>query len=287
MTYWNEINDSHIQFWNTDKYPSYYNVSGEFTDEGYRGDKLQHSKVLFLGTCDIMTNFSDGLQRWSAKLHKHYYSDQPYIALGTVASGLPTMVRRLYSYIQNFGAPEKLFMTIPRFDGYEFVNKSGKCYNASSREGSARFCEKANLVDPHEASAWLTQIEANRQLRNIENNRYMLEERFAFIETLCRLHKIELLWTFNPSDASIVTLYENIDIFKDISPFMKRSFVGLAQVNDHQYDRSIGYQTHHGIYQKFVCADPWDFDSLKYHAADNYNWLVSRYGDDLIKMERQ
>lgn len=287
MTYWNEREDSHIKFWNTDEYKSYWRIRDQINNEGYRGDKLQSSDVIYLGTCDIMTNLIEGNQRWSELVHNKLHSDQPFIALGTVASGLPTMVRRLYSYINNFGAPKRLYMTVPRFDGYEFVNKSGKCYNASSRIGSANFCRRANLIDDEEHIVWLAQLEANKKLSNINNMKYLLEERFAFIETLCRLHSIDLKWTFNPSDAAIAVLYRNHVIFKDISDFMKSSFVGNPEVKDHVFDRSIGPETHFEIYNKFIGIETWDYEKMCTVAESNFKWSVDRYGKELIKMEEE
>jgi len=286
MTYWNEINDSHIHFWDTDLYPSYYRLRDQNNQNGYRGDELQPSEVLYLGTCDIQTNLSNGKDRWSSLHHEQFYPAQPYIALGTVASGLPTMVRRLYSYIQNFNAPKYVYMTIPRFDGYEFVNKSGNCYNASSRVGSAKFCLRAEFVDKDEFNTWVMQLEANRQLNNVHNMQYMIEERFAFIETICKAHNITLKWTFNPSDASIVVLNKNIAVFENISNFMKDSYVGIPIIKDHMFDRSIGVETHKEIFNKFSNPENWDYNRLREQAELNYDWLKNQYGNELIHLEK-
>ena len=287
MTYWNEINDSHIRFWDTDIYPSYYKIKHEINENGYRGDRTQPSEVLYLGTCDVMSNLppGDGQYRWSALVHTALHPDQPYIALGTVASGLPSMVRRLYAYIQNFGAPKYLYMTVPRFDGYEYVNKSGKCYNVSSRVGSAKFCRRCDFIDEDELNVWLMQLESNKRLNNIHNMQYMIEERFAFIETLCKAHNIELKWTFNPSDAAIVVLYKNLPAIKDISKFMKDSFVGLPIAKDHVFDRSIDWRTHREVCDKFLNRETWDYDVLCSKAETNYKWLEEKYVTDLIKTE--
>jgi len=232
-----------------------------------------------------MTNLVDSGLRWSALLHNELYKDQPFIALGTVASGLPSMVRRLYSYIQNFGAPKIVYMTIPRFDGYEFVNKSGKCYNASSRVGSTNFCRNVNLIDDEEHIVWLMQLEVNKRLNNIHNMQYIIEERFAFIETMCKAYNINLKWTFNPSDASISVLYKNCSVFENISNFMKDAFVGIPLVKDHVFDRSIGVETHREIYSKFMGNEAWDYNKLCNVAESNFKWSEEKYGTDIIKSE--
>lgn len=287
MTYWDEKKDSHIKFWNTEIYESYWSIKSEINDDGYRCDRLQPSNVLYLGTCDIMTNFRNEENRWSKLLHNKLYQDQPFIAIGSVASGLQTMVRRLYSYIENYNAPRILYITIPRFDSYEFVNSSGNCYSVSTRTGSAHFCRRANLINDEDHIVWMAQLDANKKLKNRFNMQYLIEERFAFIETICRLHNIELKWTFNPSDASILMLYENLDGFKNISKFMKNSFVGLPLVKDHVYDRSIGPETHKEIYHKFIDNEKWDYNRLCEIAEHNYKWSFAKYNTEIIKMENE
>jgi hypothetical protein len=284
MTYWNETSDHHLRFWEIESYRSYNQFITEINEEGYRGDKLQPSKVVYLGTCDMM-NLLDVEYRWPVMHHTDFHPNEPFIALGTVGSGVPSMVRRLYAYIQNFGAPEYVYMTIPRFDGYEYVNKSGKCYNVSTRESSARFCHTGGIVSDEELNTWLIQLDANKKLNNPHNIRYMLEERFAFMETICKAYNIKLNWTFNLSDASIVVLYNNLPIFADLSEFMKESFVGLAPAVDHLYDRSIGAWTHKEIYNKFVERNTWNYNSLCNQADLNLRWLKSAHSGELIKGE--
>ena len=285
MTYWNEKSDSHIRLWDADLYQSYKPIKHTFTEDGYRGDILQPSMVVYLGTCDVMTNLPNPEVRWNALIHIDKYLDQPFISLGTVGSGVPSMVRRLYSYIQNFGAPKYLYMTIPRFDGYEFVNKSGKCYNVSTRMNTAKFLKTSNFIDDEEFEIWKSQLIVNKQLMNKNNTIYILEERFAFIETICKAYDIDLKWSFNLSDGSVIVLYRNIDIFQNISDFMKKSFVGLAKIEDQVYDRSMGEHSHRSVYNVFNKPLPWDFEQLKVMAEYNYNWMHEKYKDDLIKGE--
>jgi hypothetical protein len=210
---------------------------------------------------------------WARKIHNVLYPDIPFIALGVTAGGLPTIVRKLYAYISNFGAPKTVYLTIPRFEGYEYVNKSGKCYNASSSIKTVKFSLDQQIINEDEADTWLHQLKSNELNRNIHNNRYILEERFAFIETLCKLHKINLKWTFNPSGPSIDALYNNLEIFDNISTFMKDSFVGLPIVKDHMIDNSIGPSTQLEIYYKFINPTGWDYDAFCKQAIYNYEWM--------------
>ena len=286
MTYWNEIADSHLQYWNSRESLSYFRLRSEISEEGYRSDKLQPSKVVYVGTCDVMSCLNKEYT-WVNMVHNRLHSDQPLIALGTLSSGLSSMIRRLYAYIQNFGAPEVVYLTIPRFDSYEFVNKTGKCYSVSSRIGTADFCRSVNMIDDADHIIWLKQLDDTRELANKNNNRYIVEERFAFLETLCKAYDIRLKWTFNPSDAGIKILYENLEVFRDISDMMQRSFVGMPVVRDHLPNRTIGPETHNEIYLKFINNEHWDFNELSRIAISNFNWVSERYQKNIIVSENQ
>jgi len=218
----------------------------------------------------------DRNDHWVRKLHSIKHNTSPLIALGVTSGGLPTIVRKLYAYIQNFGAPKTVYLTIPRFEGYEYVSKSGKCYNASSSVVTVEFALAQQIVTTDEATIWLHQLKSNELNRNIYNNLYILEERFAFIETLCKLHNIKLQWTFNPSANSINALYDNLAAFEHISAFMKESFVGLPKIKDHMPDTSIGPDTHLELYNKFMNPDSWDYEALCKQATYNYEWLQSK-----------
>ena len=252
MNYWKEETDSHIRLGETDIYQTYPCVSGRININGYIDSPLMSSDVIYMGSCDIMSSILYPEKRWCELLHKERNPSLPLIAIGSSAAGLPSTIRRLYSYIQIYGPPKKLYLSVARFEGYEYVNKSGLCYNVNSRAGTPRFLKKRNLLTNEEFNIWNLQTDVYKQMYNIHNNEYLLEERFAFIETLCRLHNIELKWTFNLSDACIVALYKNISIFKNISNFMKESFVGLVEIKDNMQDRSMGIETHFEIYKKFI-----------------------------------
>lgn len=272
MTYWNEIADVQVPLYRTTAYKQSKSFREYINDEGNMGDALISSDVIFVGSCDIMSGIEDMSLTWSKKLHSAFHSSSPYIALGVTSGGLPTIVRKLYSYISNFGAPKHVYLTIPRFDGYEYVNKSGKCYNASSNVKTVNFALKNNIINQDEADTWLMQLQSNELLRNKLNNQYILEERFAFIETICKLHNIELKWTFNTSGPSIRVLYENLNLFENISDFMKASFVGLVESKDYMSDWSIGPLTHEQIYNKFVHPEEWNFTKFSEISTTNFMW---------------
>lgn len=273
MTYWNEIADTHLPLYKTERYLEARSIREDVNTEGSVGDLLVSSDVIFVGSCDIMTLVSDKDFHWARKLHKKLHSDSPFIALGVTAGGLPTIVRKLYAYIQNFGAPKTVYMTIPRFEGYEFVNKSGNCYNASSSIRTVNFSLNQGIITEEESDTWLAQLEANELNRNQYNNLYILEERFAFIETICKLHNITLRWTFNPSGPAIDALHKNLPAFENISDFMKNSFVGLPEVKDHMIDNSIGANTQVHVYDRFINPMAWDYNEFCKQSLLNYEWL--------------
>jgi hypothetical protein len=275
MTYWNEVADTHLPLYKTTRYLEARSIREDVNTEGSVGDLLVPGDVIFVGSCDIMTLVPNRSDHWARKIHNKLHSNNPFIALGVTAGGLPTIVRKLYSYIQNFRAPKIVYMTIPRFEGYEYVNKSGKCYNASSSIKTVNFSLNQGIINEEEASTWLSQLESNEMIRNEYNNLYILEERFAFIETLCKLHDINLKWTFNPSGPSIDALYQNLSSFENISIFMKESFVGLPAVKDLLIDNSIGANTQLEIFNRFINPTTWDYVEFCRQATINHIWLQS------------
>jgi hypothetical protein len=275
MTYWNEISDTHIKIYKAPPYQACRSIREDVNCEGYVGDLLSSSDVIFLGSCDIMSAWYDAEKQWARHMHKTLYSSSPFIALGTKSSSVPTLIRRLYAYIQNFGAPKKVYLTIPRFDSYEYVNDEGVCYTASTNITLANLAFKYNIVTQNDYEKWVGRLNAQKAAQNAHNIQYVLEERFAFLETICKLHDINLHWTFNPTSLSIEVLYENLTCFENISNFMKESFVGLPTIKDMLRDYSIGPKTQMEIVNKFMTPEPWNYSTLCQQARQNYEWFIN------------
>lgn len=275
MTYWNETSDTHLKIYKAPPYQACRSIREGVNSEGYVGDLLAKSDVVFLGSCDIMSAWYDTEKQWARQIHKTLYSSSPFIALGTKSSSVPTMVRRLYSYIQNFGAPKEVYMTLPRFDSYEYVNDEGICYTASTNTLLANLAFKHNIVTQEDYDKWVGRLNAQKAAQNAHNIRYVLEERFAFIETICKLHNIKLRWTFNPTSLSIEVLYENLACFENITDFMKESFVGIPDIKDMLRDYSIGPETQMEIVNKFMNPESWDYPSFCEKAKQNYTWYMN------------
>ena len=275
MTYWNEISDTHIKIYKAPPYQACRSIREDINSEGYVGDLLSSSDVIFLGSCDIMSAWYDSEKQWARHMHKTLYSSSPFIALGTKSSSVPTLIRRLYAYIQNFGAPKEVYLTIPRFDSYEYVNDEGVCYTASTNITLANLAFKYNIVTQNDYEKWVGRLNAQKAAQNAHNIQYVIEERFAFLETICKLHDINLHWTFNPTSLSIEVLYENLTCFENISNFMKESFVGLPTIKDMLRDYSIGPKTQMEIVNKFMTPEPWNYSTLCQQARQNYEWFIN------------
>jgi hypothetical protein len=275
MTYWNEISDTHIKIYKAPPYQACRSIREDINSEGYVGDLLSSSDVIFLGSCDIMSAWYDSEKQWARHMHKTLYSSSPFIALGTKSSSVPTLIRRLYAYIQNFGAPKEVYLTIPRFDSYEYVNDEGVCYTASTNMTLANLAFKYNIVTQTDYEKWIGRLNAQKAAQNAHNIQYVLEERFAFLETICKLHDINLHWTFNPTSLSIEVLYENLACFENISNFMKESFVGLPTIKDMLRDYSIGPETQMEIVNKFMTPEPWNYSTFCHQARQNYEWFIN------------
>ena len=75
MTYWNETSDLHLQFGPTSKYQEFPAINQHINSEGYVGDLLAPSEVVFLGTCDIMSIADKPELHWARQLHKQLHLD--------------------------------------------------------------------------------------------------------------------------------------------------------------------------------------------------------------------
>jgi len=281
MTYWNEHSDTHIKIGRTPKYLEFNSIGQNLNSDGYIGDNHKQTDVLFLGTCDIMSIAGPIEDHWGMKVCKTLHPTSDYITLGTTGSGVPTMLRRLSSFIQKYGPPKYLYVMIPRFDGYEFVDEQGSCYNVSSRYSTPYFSKKHNLINQSTLKVWNQQLDTVIKTNNKNNIRYLVEEKFFYLETICKCYNINLKWSFNLTDMSIRVLYNNIDIFSNMSEYMKETFVGLAPVvglND--YDLSMDINSHNEIYKKFVSPEKFDFIKLSNQATANYNFLNSNKTQD-------
>ena len=275
MTYWNEIADSHLKIYMAPPYQACRSIREDINSQGYVGDLLTKSDVVFLGTCDVMSAWYDKDKQWARHIHKTLYPTSPFIALGTKSSGVPSIIRRLYSYIQNFGAPKEVYITFPRFDNYEYVNDEGLCYTISANHTVAELCRTHNIVTQTDYEKWTGRLNSQIQSQNSHNIRYMIEERFAFLETICKLHNIKLHWTFNPTSFSIEVLYQNLSCFENITDFMKESFAGIPYCRDLLRDHSIGPETQMEISNKFINPDTWDYAVFCEKAKQNIEWYMN------------
>ena len=286
MKYWTETIDSHIRLAETDVYKTYEGLKNGLNKDGYVDDILQPSDVIFMGSCDLMTSMPTPQLRWAKLLHNSKHSTSPFVAIGSSAAGLPTTIRRLHSYIQNYGPAKLLYLSVARIDGLECVNQSGLCYNVNSRIGTPKYLNRRNLLAPREFNAWVAQVDAFKMVNNLHYVQYILEERFSFLELMCKHYNIELKWTINLTDAAIVTIYKNIGAFNAITPFMKESFVGVPLLEDHLPDRSMGEKTHHNVFNMFEHPEKWDYDVFTEKITLNYQWMIEQYGNqNLIKNE--
>ncbi len=263
LSYWNETNDLHLRLWDAKHYKAYVAVKQEINEEGYRGDKLQPTNALYLGTCDVMSCFLNAKDRWCNILHEiHDDSSDPLIALGSVGVGFPTMIRRLHAFIQNFGTPGTVYMTLPRFDGVEYVNESGQCYNASSRLITAFLAQNSHLVSEQEAAVWIKQLDTAVASNNNHRVRYLLEERFAFLRMMQLVHGFNLRWTFNPTRACLNCLGQYIHEFPVLPNWVFDSFVGYPTEVELLPDDSVAPITHRSIAERFLNPEPCNRDEF-------------------------
>jgi hypothetical protein len=221
MRYWQEKTDKHIRLADTDVYKTYPVIARGLNKHGYVDAPLQPTEVLYMGTCDIMSSITDPDRRWCAQFHTALSGNAPLVSIGSSAAGFPTQIRRLLSFVKNYGPPATLMMTVARPDGLEYVNSRGECYNVNSRIGTPQFLNRRGMLLEQDYRDWCTQTSQFQGFQTAQQFRYTLEERFSFLETICLAYNIRLQWTFNLSDAAIVMLHRYLTELECVPPAMK------------------------------------------------------------------
>jgi hypothetical protein len=75
MTYWNEVSDTHLKIYKAPPYQACRSIREDINSQGYVGDLLTDSDVVFLGSCDIMSAWYDVEKQWARHIHKTLYSN--------------------------------------------------------------------------------------------------------------------------------------------------------------------------------------------------------------------
>jgi hypothetical protein len=225
------------------------------TDEGYNCDTLQHTKILFVGSCDLDGPIDDTNKSWARLLHSELIQNTdptPYIALAKMTAGFMSMPRRILTYCEKFGPPEQIYAVVPRPVSIEIPISNGKIVSVSNREGLVHWLQTHNkLTESDYTLLMAASVFAQSQMQNFNYQVYQFEQSAAFIKVICKLYDIQFNWTINLSSSAIPYYSKYLLTCLNSSQFMKDTFKGVALAADFSFDGSMGNKSQLQIYNLF------------------------------------
>lgn len=252
--YWDSTHSNTLDVSKVGNYVNYEHMSPT-VPEGYNCDPLQPTTVLFMGSCDLDGPINDTRQSWARLLHSHLDSTTgniPYIALGKMTAGFMSFPRRLNAFCEKYGAPQKLYMVVPRPVAIEIPLYNGSIVSVSNRIGFPNYLLKHGEIS-NEDHALLSNASqfCQSQLHNEYYQLYQFEETTAFLKLLCKHYNIELKWTLNLSASAIAYYQKYFSTFINSCPYMAETFAGIALAKDFSFDGSMGNLSQHQIFKLF------------------------------------
>lgn len=279
--YWNTTKSNTLNISDIGHYVNFEHMRPTNSD-GYHCDELQKSPIIFLGSCDLDGPISDTNLCWARQLYEHFsvnYENLPYIALGKITAGLMSMPRRLLTYCEKFGPPERVFAVIPRAVSTEIPLTNGEIVSVSNREGLVHYLAKHNKisVDDQDFNYLMASSKFSQSLFNNFNYQvYQFEQQSSFLKLICERYNIEFRWTMNLSSSAIPYFDRYFDIFMDSCTFMKNTFVGVGLAKDFAFDGSMGELSQEEVFnvlkRNIICTD---YNSLKEIMNQNLNTAVN------------
>lgn len=253
--YWNNSNSNTLTVSDIGNYINFPHMISTIP-EGYNCDTLQNTSVLFVGSCDLDGPINDTMQSWARLLHsdmKLKYGNLPYIALAKMTAGFISVPRRLLTFCEKYGAPEQLFMVVPRPVAIEIPILSGELVSVSNRASFPNYLLKHERINSDDHALLISASNfCQSQMKNDNYQIYQFEQTASFINLICKHYNIKLKWTLNLS-ASAIAYYNKFFIpFMENCPYMMESFAGAALAKDFSFDGSMGNESQYEIYKVFA-----------------------------------
>lgn len=254
--YWDNTNSNTLKISDIGHYTNFPHMTSTIP-EGYNCDPLQHTPILFMGSCDLDGPTTNTDECWARLLHTHIVNNNapiPYIALAKMTAGFVSFPRRLLTFCEKYGPPEKLYAVVPRPVAIEIPMLNGELVSISNRESFAQYLLKHNRISNEEHDTLLAASKfCQSQLNNNNYQLYQFEQTASFIQLICKQYNISFQWTLNLS-ASAIAYYDKFFItFMENNQFMSNTFAGPALAIDFSFDGSMGDTSHHEVFKVFSC----------------------------------
>jgi hypothetical protein len=256
--YWNNTNTNTLDISQVGAYKHFPHMSPTNLD-GYNCDPLGPTPILFLGSCDLDGPIKDTNQSWARLLHADLSLDAkkgqplPYIAMGKMTAGFMAFPRRLNTFCEKFGPPNKLFAVIPRPAAVEIPLSTGELVSVSNRHSFADFLKKHGRISDIDYNSLANASKFfQTQLHNETYQLYQFEQSASFLALICKHYKIDFRWTMNLSASAIAYYQIYFTLFMANCPFMLENFIGTAIASDFSFDGSMGDKSQHQIADLFI-----------------------------------
>ena len=275
--FWNSVNDNTIDLTVGYYYSTFKNMRTT-TPEGYRCDPIESSPILFLGTCDMSGPLTEPENVWSRIVYKELSKTQsfPYIALSRINTGGDSLIRRLSGYIEQYGAPKKLYIVLPRITGVE-VPIRGCLITVGADRLFSDYLLKIGRINPDEHAKCIAATEFFKtQQYDKDFQLYKFEQFSMMLRMICERYDIEMKWTPNLSVTGVD--YYNMwgELFLNEIPWMAQTCAGVGQMVDFASDSdgSAGVQSQ--VAMANILQEPQNnLTSILQQLEDNQKYLIN------------
>lgn len=229
------------------------------TPEGYRCDPLQPTPVLYLGSCDMSGAIAEPGMDWASLLYKYHVAargDFPFIAMSRLVTGCDAILRRLNAFCQKYGAPEEVYVVLPRVSVQEVTIDGGRVLSVCERVRYANWLHRHGIIDERSKDKATKYMEFARSVRDDGEYQLYHLEHFAMVMSLLqKVYGFKFYWTPNLSSTAIDYYAKWMELFLSNNEFMLRTCVGVGHAVDFTFDGSAGMGSQANMAALFNSAD--------------------------------
>jgi hypothetical protein len=239
-----------------------------------------------MGSCDLNGPIISTEQVWAKKLHASLNDpSMPYIALGRMHTGYMALVRRLHTFCQQYGPPQKLFVVLPRAVAMEMPISDGRLLNISDRYRFPAYLHQHKKITDKDHTMLKGAVEFIRgQSDNERFHRYNFEMCTSFLKLICEKYNIELRWAPNVGVTAVLYYEKFLPLFLEDNPFLLSTCVGVAEVQDLNFDSSIGPNTQQNMCDLFTKERlVTDIPEVAIKLHRNLMYVKTHYPQEVVK----
>jgi uncharacterized membrane-anchored protein YhcB (DUF1043 family) len=195
------------------------------------------------------------------------------------------MNRRLLAYCETYGAPERIFVVLPRPVCVE-IPLGGKLVNISEREKFIHFLSRNGKITEAEGRVAAKSADYLRaQLDNPDHQLYHFEKCAAMLKLICKAYNIELLWTPNLAASAVIYYGRWLELFLKDNEFMRNTCVGVTKLEELTLDGAAGDKAQTAFAEKLLNNQRYSLEQMVAQTQENLKWLITNRHDIYEKLE--